>query len=344
MPDDYSDLNPSAQLNEIDRILFNHPSVAMRMCKALLQAARQASDIETLVRAATQLSLIEDQLGERGEAGVVLAEALTCCQLYGLTELEPAVLERLGRNSYTTGDYPHALECWARCARLCGTSPAFTETRTLALVGLGHVCSAYGALDKAVAFHRAAERLLPALDDAYLTAKVKISLGWDLQATGHYDEAIVILRSALALCQAKHFGHYQAELVFRLAEIALGQGHIDEAERLLEDALELLVITPSHWSEANVLGLLAEVRAAQGLPDMAMSFALRALHIAEADGMRHVAARLHASMVHYALAAGQPGLAGNHRVRQETLQNLINNDTPPRDMPDWASLDDVLGG
>ena len=330
------------QLDEIDHIIFDDPSAAWRLCKVMLTRAREERDIETLVRAATQLSLIEDQLGERSEGSVALAEALACCQMYGLAHLEPAVQERLGRDNYTGGNYPQAMRHWERAVRLSAQNPLHRRTRALSLIGLGHVCSVYGALDKAVAFHRLADQVLAPLGDVYLIAKVRISLGWDLRAVGHPEEAADVLREALAICQAENFTHYQAELLLRMAEIDIEQGQFDSAEQALEESLSILVFTPSHWCEANVLKMMAQLRAKQGAPEQAINLALRALHIAEADGMRHVEGQIHADLVNYATAVDQPQMAELHRLRGEQVSRTLDQGITGGDTPDLSELDELL--
>ncbi|SMC29691.1 Tetratricopeptide repeat-containing protein [Andreprevotia lacus DSM 23236] len=330
------------QLDAIDRIVFDDPSAALRLCKTALQSARSERDVESLVRAATLLSLIEDQLGERSEGSVVLAEALACCQMYGLAHLEPAVQERLGRDNYTGGDYRLAMRHWAHSVRQCGSHPMHCRTRALALIGLGHVCSAYGALGRASEFHQLADKVLTPLGDVYLIAKVRISLGWDLCALGRHEEAQPILNEALALCKEQNFNHYQAELLLRLAEIETTHGNLEAAEQLLEESLAILVFTPSHWCEANVLKHLAQLRARQGALDMAMNLALRALHITEADGMRHVEALIHADLAGYAAAAGQQVLAEQHRARHEQVNRSLDQGLQGGPAPDLSSLDDLL--
>ncbi|KAF0813753.1 hypothetical protein IGB42_01432 [Andreprevotia sp. IGB-42] len=330
------------QLDEIDRIIFDDPAAALRLCKITLRTARETRDVETLVRAATQLSLIEDQLGERSEGSVALAEALACCQIYGLAHLEPAVQERLGRDNYTGGDYRQAMAHWAKSVQQCDDHPAHRRTRALALIGLGHVCSVYGDLQRATAFHRLADQVLAPLNDVYLIAKVRISLGWDLCSIGKADEARSVLTDALALCQAENFSHYQAELLLRLAEIDISQGRFDSAEQQLEESLAIVVFTPSHWCEANVLKQLANVRAQQGAMDMAINLALRALHIAEADGMRHVEALLHADLARYASANSQPELAEQHRARGVALTQSLDTAISGGATPDLTVLDTLL--
>ncbi|AOY01494.1 tetratricopeptide repeat protein [Jeongeupia sp. USM3] len=329
-------------LNDIERIVFSDPTTAKRQCAPVLVRARDEHDVEALVRAATMLSLIEDQLGERNEGSVLLAEALACCQMYGLRHLEPAVQERLGRDHYTGGDYRLALQHWAQCVRLCDGETRHVHTLALALIGLGQVCSAYGGLDEAVTFHRAADRQLESSDDVHLIAKVKISLGWDLHVLGREEEARHILVQALDLCRARQFSHFQAELLLRLAQVDIEQGDAEAAEQKLEEALSLLVFTPSHWCETQVLGLLAQLRHQHGRPDLAISMIQRALHIAEVDGMRHVEARLLADLIVYAGADGNTALAEVQQRRLAALQASLDDAIGSGDVPDLSLLRDLL--
>ncbi|GHD68869.1 tetratricopeptide repeat protein [Jeongeupia chitinilytica] len=333
---------PLQNINDIERIVFSDPITAKRWCAPLLAHARAEHDVETLVRAATLLSLIEDQLGERNEGSLLLAEALACCQMYGLRHLEPAVQERLGRDHYTGGDYRQAMQHWAQCTRLCGDESQHTHTLALALVGLGQVCSAYGAVEMAVAFHKAADRRLANSEDVHLIAKVKISLGWDLHVLGREDEARTILVQALELCRARQFSHFQAELLLRLAEVDMEQGDPDTAEQRLEEALSLLVFTPSHWCETQVLGLLARLRFQHGRPDLAISMIQRALHIAEVDGMRHVEARLLADLIRYAEAGGNHALAQTHHARLRTLKQGLDEAIGTGDLSELGMLESVM--
>ncbi|BCL77422.1 hypothetical protein JHS3_31580 [Jeongeupia sp. HS-3] len=329
-------------LSKIEQLVFSDPATAMRLCKPLLDSARAEHDVETLVRAATLLSQIEDQLGERNEGSLLLAEALACCQMYGLRHLEPAVQERQGRDNYTGGDYRTALQHWSQCVRLCGTEARHAPTLTLALIGLGHVCGAYGALEQAILCHRAADRQLASSDNIYLIAKVKISLGWDLHAAGCVDEAARILLEALTLCKAKRFDHFQAELLLRLASIELDRGHLDAAEQMLEECLSLVALTPSHWCEANALGRLAEIRHRHGRADLAIGMIQRALHIAEVDGMRHVEAQLLAELIRYADAGGHAVLAEAQQARLKALNNTLDQSIGSGETPDLSQLRDLL--
>ncbi|MBM3117167.1 tetratricopeptide repeat protein [Jeongeupia naejangsanensis] len=329
-------------LDDIEQIVFSDPTTAKRLCRPLLARAREEHDVETLVRAATLLSLIEDQLGERNEGSILLAEALACCQMYGLSHLEPAVQERLGRDNYTGGDYRLALLHWAQCARLCGSDPRHVRPLALSLIGLGQVCSAYGAIEQAVTFHQAADRQLASSDDVHLIAKVRISLGWDLHVLGREDEARAILVEALTLCRNRQFEHFQAELLLRLAEIDTEQDDDDAAEQKLEEALSLLVFTPSHWCETQVLGLLARLRHRHGRPDLAISMIQRALHIAEVDGMRHVEARLLADLIGYADADGNAALVEAQQPRLTALRNALDTSIGSGEVPDLTQLRDLL--
>ncbi|WP_432722023.1 tetratricopeptide repeat protein [Jeongeupia wiesaeckerbachi] len=335
-------MTPSDTLNDIEQIVFSDPTTAKRWCRPLLARARTEHDVETLVRAATLLSLIEDQLGERIEGSILLAEALACCQMYGLSHLEPAVQERLGRDNYTGGDYRLALLHWSQCARLCGDDLLHARTLTLSLIGLGQVCSAYGAIEQAVTFHRAATRQLAGSDDVHLIAKVRISLGWDLHVLGREDEARTILVEALALCRVRQFEHFQAELLLRLAEIDTEQNDDEAAEQKLEEALSLLVFTPSHWCETQVLGLLARLRHRNGRPDLAISMIQRALHIAEVDGMRHVEARLLTDLIGYAEADGNTALIEVQQLRLTALSSALDASIGSGEVPDLSQLRDLL--
>lgn len=329
-------------LAEIDRITFDDPITASRLCQPLLAEARAAGDIVGIVRAATQLSLIEDQLGIREDGGLAIAEALALCRQHGLTELEPAAQERLGRHSYTSGDYLTAAGAWLRSLMLCGNNPARTRTRALALVGLAHVCSACNDCQRSIRFLQAADALLADSDDIYLIAKVRITLGWDLRMVGRPAEAIAMLETALQLCREHDFGHYQAELLLRLAELRLEEGALDTAEQMLEEALELLVFTPSHWCESNVLATLSQVRERQGEPEQAVQLLQRAIDIANTDGMLHVEARLRRQFAVLALALDRQPLAADQQQRAAALQAQIDAQLPVNGETDWAVIDDAL--
>ncbi|WP_255991589.1 tetratricopeptide repeat protein [Chitinolyticbacter albus] len=329
-------------LDDIASITFDDPIAAFRLCQPLLNEARAASDIVGIVRAATQLSLIEDQLGIREEGGLAIAEALQLCQQYQLTDLEPAAQERMGRHCYTSGDYLTAAGAWLRCLMLCGNDATRKRIRVLALVGLAHVCSACGDYQRSIAFLQAADRLLTGSDDIYMVAKVRITLGWDLCMIGSRDEARQMLESALAQCREHDFGHYQAELLLRLSELRLEEGALDTAEQMLEEAMELLVFTPSHWCEANVLAALATVRRHQGEYEQAIRLLQRGLDIANSDGMLHVEAKLRYQLAELAQATGRQELAAEQRQRAQVLQAQIDQHLPVTGQTDWYVIDDAI--
>ncbi|WP_028453637.1 hypothetical protein [Chitinilyticum aquatile] len=308
-----------SELLHIEQILFNEPVTALQLCRGVLNHLRDGQDPQGFVQAANLLSLIEDQLGESVGARAELLQALAWCRQHQLTELEPVVQERLGREAYTAGEYRQAALHWLSCLDQCRELGGPASESGMACIGLGHCCSALGENGLALAYHRLAQRLIAPLDDIYLTAKLGISLAWDLRVAGQPDEAWQLLEDALRLCRENGFNFFQAELLLRLAEITLDRGQIDQAEQLAEEGLSMLVHTPSHWCEAKLLGLLATINAGQDNLSLAFSLIQHALRIAEEDKMTHVEAGLCAQAADYAAALGQLTAASHYRERGNTL-------------------------
>jgi hypothetical protein len=73
-----------SQIDEVASLIFTEPVQARARCYALLDEARLAFDMPTFVQAATQLSLIEDQLGDLPAAINVLSEAFAYAQEFRL--------------------------------------------------------------------------------------------------------------------------------------------------------------------------------------------------------------------------------------------------------------------
>lgn len=307
------------ELQHIRRILFNEPVNALQLCRSTLNRLRDGQDPASFIEAASLLSLIEDQLGESVGARAELLQALAWCRQHRLDEREAELHERLGREAYTAGDYRQAALHWLTCLDLCHDHGCPRKEYGAACIGLGHCCSALDENQLALDYHLLARKVIAPLQDIYLTAKLNISLAWDLRMTNRRDEAVQLLEEALQLCRQQDFHFFQSELLLRLAELALDNNHIDDAEQLAEEGLSMLVRTPSHWSEAKLLSLLATINAGQANLPLALSLVQHALRIAEEDKMTHVEAGLCAQAADYAAKLGQDAAASHYRERAQNL-------------------------
>ncbi|MBE9609239.1 hypothetical protein [Chitinilyticum piscinae] len=308
------------EISAIEDLLYQHPLAALQECRQLLNRWRIGNNPQGFVEAASLLALIEDQIGDHAGARSELLQALSWCRQFGLQRFEPVIHERLGREYYTAGEFRLAAEHWLASfdqSQLAGNQP---RELGLACIGLGHCCSAIGELALATTFHREAMRLLPPLQQTYLTAKAAISLGWDLRCSGAAAEASAILKNALALCQQTGFLFFQAEILLRLAELAVDQEEFAEAEQLAEDGLAMLVRSPSHWCEAKLLGLLATLHLRDDNLQLALNLVQHGLRIAEADRMTYVEAELCQIAARIGQAQGQPALSQLYLERAGHLQ------------------------
>ncbi|WP_255991590.1 tetratricopeptide repeat protein [Chitinolyticbacter albus] len=329
-------------LAEIKTATFVEPTRARVLCLRLLDSARHGHDPEALIRAALQLSLIEDQLGEVQEAAYALVEALAHCEEFGFRALEADVLEQLGRCHYTQGDYQPALDYWERCVRFCRGNPTLQRVQTQALVGIGQLCDACDDHEQAVRMHTAAHAQLDRIQDPYLSAMVKINLGYNQYKIGDYTAAETSLQAAIKLCREHTFPHHEAEALYRLAELRIAQAYPDEAAKLVADGLMLVCETPYHWGEVNLLSLHATLLADQGAIEAALQDTHRALDIAQHDGMRHLQVRLHEQAADYAAQAGKSALHDEHRRQGQQLRLHLDIVRPARAAPRLGHLDNLL--
>lgn len=332
----------SAQLKAVEQLIFTEPVLARQKCLAVLAGARQAFDAPTLIAAALQLSLIEDQLGDLESAIAVLSEALVFAEKFKLQQRLPQLLEQIGRCYYSQARYPQALEFWHQCAVLCGNDADFISTRGLALMGLGQICDACGENGQAITLHQRAHTLLAGIDDCFLLTMAKINWAVNLQKTGQNDAAEFILQDALQLSLTHQLPHHAAESYFRLAEIAIVKQQWDQAERLLEEGLLTLATTPYHWCEVNLLALWATVAAQQQRLAQALESVKRGLLIAEQDGLRHLEMRLNQQASQYARAMGQDDQAEEFLRKSHFLEIHLNTAFAPNTLLNFSALSDLL--
>lgn len=295
---------PSAaeKIKAISRSIYSAPSEALQLSEQLLAESVACHDRATQVQASIFISITQDQLGQRFDGGQLLLDALAICEQDHLGLLEAQVLERLGRDRYTAGLYAESLEYWTRCIGQCRSLQHCGYSHIFALIGLGHICSAYNEYLQGAEFYRAAMLLLRLSPDPLIFAKAQLSLGWDLYNGGEVEEATQILKDSVEFSRRHGFGHYVSESLLHLGTVFLKAYDLVQAEFYLEEALEALLETPSHWVECNVLGMLAEVRFLQGSPQMARDMIERGIHLAQLDGMRHIEARLNAQAAGYCAA------------------------------------------
>ncbi|QLI81588.1 tetratricopeptide repeat protein [Chitinibacter fontanus] len=295
-------LNASERIAEIQRRIYSEPAAVLHLSQALLVDSLRAQDIATQVQASIFISITRNQLGERHDDCTLLLSALELCEKNDLKLLALQVMERLGRDRYTGGLYAESLAYWKQCIIACRALRHCGHAHVLALIGLGHVCSAYNQHLQAVEFHRAALHLLKLHPEPLLHIKAKLSLGWDLYNAGQSDDASLILQETAELSRQYHFGHYVTESLLHLGTIALKNHDLAQAEAYFEQCLDSMQETPSHWAECNLLGMLAEVRFLQGSPQMAREMIERGIRLAHQDGMRHIEAKLSAQAAGYCAA------------------------------------------
>ncbi|WP_028450523.1 MULTISPECIES: tetratricopeptide repeat protein [Chitinibacter] len=328
--------NADQRLRDIQRLLHSAPEQALQLSEQLLRESQQIGDMASLVQATVFIANTHNQLGVRCDDQQRLLEALMICQHHDLPHLAMDVLERLGRDYYTGGLYAESLAAWKQCIEVCRTLRHCGPTHADALIGLGHVCSAYNAYEQAVEFHRAALQLLRLNPQLQQQAKAQLSLGWDLYHAGQMGEAINTLQACADFSQANGLQHFVSECLLHLGTIALKSYHLDQAELYLTQALESIEQTPAHWTECNVLGQLAEVHFLLGNPRMSLDIIERALRLARQDGMRHIEARFHAQASGYCAALKDHDGVGFYaqQLDQIHLENSKSWHIPAIDLSD----------
>ncbi|WP_410499634.1 tetratricopeptide repeat protein [Chitinibacter sp. S2-10] len=294
--------NAAERIAHIQRLLYVAPSEMLHEGEALLADSIACRDLQTQVQASVFLAIIRNQLGVRLDDCQLLPNALQICEENDFKQLSTQVLEMLGRDRYSGGLYVESLAYWKQCIEVCRQLRHCGRAHVLALIGLGHVCSAYSEHLQAVEFHRAALQLLQLHPDALIHVKALLSLGWDLFNAGEIDEAIRILQQTTELSREHQFGHYVSESLLHLGTIYLKQHELARAEMYFEECLESMQETPSHWAECNLMGMLAEIRFLQGSPQMAREIVERGIHLAQQDGLRHVETKLNAQAASYCAA------------------------------------------
>ncbi|WP_348946115.1 hypothetical protein ABHF33_06305 [Chitinibacter sp. FCG-7] len=294
------------QLDAIQARIFTEPESARSQCHVLLNVARDVYDVHTFIAAALQLSLIEDQLGDFASAINLLSESMAYAQEFRLFQQMPAILEQLGCCHYSLAHYPQALAYWQQCVLMCGHQSELSQTRGLALVGLGRICDAVGDNRLAVIMHKAGYQLLLGTHDPYLITMAQINWAVNVLKLADYPQARQLLNAALQTSQAHQLPHHAAECLFRLAQIALAQDQLDEAEICIEEGLLGISSTPYHWVEVNLLAEWAELLARQHNWQEAYTAVQRGLRLAEEDAFKHLEMRLLRQAQRY---AGELGLA-----------------------------------
>jgi tetratricopeptide (TPR) repeat protein len=294
--------NAAERIADIARRMYRAPSEILLQAEALLADSHAYHDLHTQVHACLYLSIIRNQLGMRFDDCTLLLQALEICETHDYRLLSAQVLERLGRDRYTGGLYAESLAYWKQCIEVCRALRHCGHAHVQALIGLGHVCSAYNEHLQAVEFHRAALQLLKLHPDPLIHVRALLSLGWDLYNGGQSDEAVQILHDTIELSRQHNFGHYVSESLLHLGTIHLKARDLAQAELYFEECLESMQETPSHWAECNLMGMLAEIRFLQGSPEMARDIIERGIHLAQQDGMRHIEAKLNAQAAGYCAA------------------------------------------
>ncbi|WP_373973765.1 tetratricopeptide repeat protein [Chitinibacter sp. SCUT-21] len=295
-------LNASERIAQIKSCLYSDPASALQLSQVLFDDSAIAQDHYSFIHACLYISITRNQLGERQDDCALLHTALSLCAAHQYTQLSVQVLERLGRDRYTGGLYAESLAYWKQCIETCRVLRHCGHAHVQALIGLGHICSAYNKHEQAVEFHRAALQLLKLNPDPLIEIRAKLSLGWDLYNAGHSPEAVHMLLETEALGRQHDFGHYVSESLLHLGTIYLKQHDLLQAEEFFERCLESMQVTPSHWAECNLLGKLAEVHFLQGEAQRAREMIERGIRLAHQDGMRHIEAKLSAQAAGYCAA------------------------------------------
>ncbi|QLI81807.1 hypothetical protein HZU75_09810 [Chitinibacter fontanus] len=341
MPDQPSTLRQHL-LDAIHAKIFTEPVQARAQCLTLLDEARAAFDTITFIRAAQQLSLIEDQLGDLPGAITVLTEAMAYAQEFRYFQQMPAILEQLGCCHYSLSHYPQALQYWQQCALLCGHQASLNKTRALALIGLGRICDVSDENQLAVRMHQAAHDLLLASQDPYLITMAKINWAVNLQKLAQFSQARALLEETLHICEQQGLPHHAAESQYRLAQIALAENQLEQAQLCLEEGLLIVATTPYHWLEVNLLGEWAELLAKQANYTQAMEVVKRGLQIAQEDRMPHLQVRLLRQAQRYSAALGKKGAAEDYEHQANFLYIQLHCDLLPKASLELAALDQLL--
>lgn len=341
MPDQQSTLRQHL-LDAIHAKIFTEPVQARTQCLALLDEAREAFDTVTFIRAAVQLSLIEDQLGDLQGAVNVLTEAMAYAQEFRHFQQMPAILEQLGCCHYSLSHYQQALQYWQQCVLLCGHQVSLNKTRALALIGLGRICDVSDENQLAVRMHQAAHDLLLASQDPYLITMAKINWAVNLQKLQQFAPAKNLLNDTLHICQQQGLPHHAAESQYRLAQMALAENELEQAQLYIEEGLLIVASTPYHWLEVNLLGEWAELLAKQANYAQAMDVVKRGLQIAQEDRMQHLQMRLLRQAQRYSAAQGKRSAAEDYEHQANFLYIQLHCDLLPKASLELAELDQLV--
>jgi tetratricopeptide (TPR) repeat protein len=211
------------------------------------------------------------------------------------------------------GEYGEALGAAGDAVRVAERA-ANAQARVWAYYTLAHIHVTRGESAPALDL---LDRALPLCcngEEPLYYPRVLGALGSAYGLDGRLDEAVALLEQAVAESRAIRLLYGYASLVTSLGEVCVLVGQLDDASRLAAEAVALARERGERGDEGWALHLAAEIAARRDPPDVVEATATyrKALAIAEALGMRPLAARCHLGLGAVLGSAGRALEARTH--------------------------------